>query len=125
MVLERLRRSSFWERQVDVCSPHGGKKNRPVTSFRLLADPSALDEVQRACFSETSTIGLRWRNEERRTLDRRETHATISDGTSVRVKEVVQPTGRTMRKIECDELRAIDGLRARRARKAQAEQGSE
>ena len=47
-----------------------GKKGRPLVEFRLLVRPEALDAVQQLCFIETSTIGLRWRIEQRATLDR-------------------------------------------------------
>ncbi len=47
-----------------------GKKGRPLMEFRLLVRPEALEAVQRLCFIETSTIGLRWRVEQRSTLER-------------------------------------------------------
>jgi uncharacterized protein (TIGR00299 family) protein len=102
-----------------------GKKGRPMTSFRLLVAPAALDAIQQRCFSETSTIGLRWREEERRTLARRITTPAGEDGSTVRVKHVVHPGGEARRKAESDDLRGIDGLQARRARKAQAENAPE
>ncbi len=47
-----------------------GKKGRPLVEFRLLVRPESLSAVQQLCFVETSTIGLRWRIEQRATLDR-------------------------------------------------------
>ena len=100
-----------------------GKKSRPLTSFRVLVDPSLLEPVQRRCFNETSTIGLRWRIEERVTLARRITAADVG-GDSVRVKQIVGPEGIVRGKAESDDLVAIDGLTARRIRKADAESAS-
>ena len=101
-----------------------GKKSRPMMSFRLLADPGVLDAIRRRCFAETSTIGLRWHTEERTMLARKMTTAVTADGSTMRVKRVAHPDGNTSGKAESDDLRAIEGLQARRARKAQAENGS-
>lgn len=100
-----------------------GKKNRPLHAFRLIVDPAALDSAIQAVFHETSTIGLRWRLEQRSILDR-ETSTLNIDDTSVRVKRVQQPGGETTSKAESDDLSDHDGLRARRAAKLRAEGGS-
>ncbi len=49
-----------------------GKKGRPLAEFRVLARPDAADAIARACFTETSTLGLRVRDERRRVLRRAE-----------------------------------------------------
>lgn len=100
-----------------VLIPAQGKKGRPVTMFQLLAAPDALRRCSDAIFAETSTIGLRWTLSERVVLPREVRHA--DDG--VRVKEVRRPDGRLTRKAESDDLRAIDGLLGRRARKSSHE----
>lgn len=94
-----------------------GKKGRPLTEFRLLVRPEALDAVQRLCFIETSTIGLRWRVEQRSTLER---SADLS-GSDIRVKRVNRPGGATTAKAESDDLTSIDSLAGRRTAKSEAE----
>jgi uncharacterized protein (TIGR00299 family) protein len=94
-----------------------GKKGRPLTEFRLLVRPEALDAVQRLCFIETSTIGLRWRVEQRSTLER---SADLS-ASDIRVKRVNRPDGAATAKAESDDLASIDSLAGRRAAKSEAE----
>lgn len=101
-----------------------GKKSRPLTSFRLLADPALREAIAQRCLAETTTIGLRWRLESRSTLVRHTTTVRTSDGTSVRVKHVVRPEGLTTRKAESDDLKDVAGLEYRRVRKTDAEDDS-
>ena len=54
-----------------------GKKGRPLHGFRLLVAPEAVEDVAERCLVETSTIGLRWRIETRRVLERRQ--STVAD----------------------------------------------
>lgn len=98
-----------------------GKKSRPLESFRLLVRPAALEEVKARCFAETSTIGLRWRIEERAVLPR-EAATALVEGETVRVKGVVRPDGERTRKAESDDLRHAS-LAERRRLKAAAEAG--
>ncbi|HET7882999.1 MAG TPA: LarC family nickel insertion protein [Acetobacteraceae bacterium] len=99
-----------------VLVPAIGKKGRPVHTFRLLVEPGAQDDVAAACFTETSTIGLRWHTEQRMVLPR-----TASTTGPLRVKTVTRPSG-SSRKVESDDLGAIAGLGARRAAKRVAEE---
>jgi pyridinium-3,5-bisthiocarboxylic acid mononucleotide nickel chelatase len=99
-----------------VLVPAIGKKGRPVHTFRLLVEPGQRELVAEACFTETSTIGLRWQAARRAVLPR-----TISDAGSVRVKTVIRPSGPS-RKAENDDLSRIAGLEARRAAKRAAEE---
>jgi uncharacterized protein (TIGR00299 family) protein len=94
-----------------------GKKGRPLTEFRLLVRPEALEAVQRLCFIETSTIGLRWRVEQRSTLER----STGLSASDIRVKRVNRPGGATTAKAESDDLTSIESLAGRRAAKSEAE----
>ena len=94
-----------------------GKKGRPLVEFRLLIRPEALGAIQQLCFVETSTIGLRWRIEQRATLDR----SVETAASAIRVKRVDRPDGATTAKAESDDLTAIDTLARRRATKAEAE----
>lgn len=98
-------------------APLAGKKGRPLTEFRLLVRPEALDAVQRLCFIETSTIGLRWRVEQRSALER---SADLS-ACDIRVKRVARPDGTTTVKAESDDLASIDSLAGRRTAKWEAE----
>jgi pyridinium-3,5-bisthiocarboxylic acid mononucleotide nickel chelatase len=100
-----------------VLIPAIGKKGRPVQTFRLLIEPGQRELVAEACFTETSTIGLRWQPARRTVLPR-----AISDAGSVRVKTVIRPSGPS-RKAEADDLGRIAGLEARRAAKRAAEEG--
>lgn len=98
--------------------PAQGKKARPVTMFQLLVAPEAVPRCADAIFAETSTIGLRWSVCERLTLPRE----VLAVGDGGRVKQVRRPGGRLTRKAESDDLRAIDGLAARRASKSRREE---
>jgi uncharacterized protein (TIGR00299 family) protein len=80
-----------------------GKKGRPLTAFRLLVSPAALDAVAEQCLVETSTIGVRWHIEQRRVLPREEETVT-REGARLRRKAVVRPGGAVTRKAESDDL---------------------
>lgn len=97
-----------------------GKKGRIVTSFRVLAQPDRLDDVNPLIFTETSTIGLRWHLEQRACLFRKPHAVPHKDGV-LRVKEVMRPDGSSSRKTESDDVASHAGLEKRRALKAKAE----
>ncbi len=99
-----------------VLVPAIGKKARPVHSFRLLVAPPQRDLVAEACFTETSTIGLRWQEARRAVLPR-----ALADAGPLRVKTAARPSGPS-RKAESDDLVQIAGLEARRAAKRAAEE---
>jgi hypothetical protein len=92
-----------------------GKKGRPLADFRLLVQPHAADAIAQACFTETSTLGLRWRDERRRVLRRTEVTATI-DGVTVSAKVAVRPRGERTAKAAQDGVESTRGLGARRRR---------
>ena len=46
------------------------KKSRPATMLSVLCQHSALEKIQEIIFTETSTFGIRYREMDRRTLDR-------------------------------------------------------
>jgi uncharacterized protein (TIGR00299 family) protein len=46
------------------------KKSRPATMLSVLCDPSAFEKIQEIIFAETSTFGIRYREMNRKTLDR-------------------------------------------------------
>ncbi len=95
-----------------------GKKGRPVTDFRLLAAPGAAEAAIEACFRETSTLGLRVREDRRRILKRDE---VAVGAPAVAVKRARRPEGETTAKAAHDDVRAPDSLAARRSARADAE----
>jgi uncharacterized protein (DUF111 family) len=95
-----------------------GKKGRPMQSFRLLVRIDAGDAAAEACFVETSTIGLRLREERRHLLAR---EGTTAHG--VPVKTVQRPHRRTV-KAESDALTG-PSLASRRTLKRKAEDGDD
>ena len=98
-----------------------GKKGRPVADFRLLIVPAAREAVSRACFLETSTIGLRWHREQRFCLKRSD-ESFSGEGLRLRRKRVARPDGSFSCKVESDDLEGRDGLAGRRRLKALGEQ---
>lgn len=98
-----------------------GKKGRPVVDFRLLLQPQALAAVSRLCFSETSTLGLRWRREQRFCLER-SSDRVETDGGTLRRKRSLRLDGATALKVESDDIAHYDGLIRRRQVKRRAEQ---
>ncbi len=97
-----------------------GKKGRPVIDFRLLSKPEAADAAALSCFNETSTLGLRLRDERRRVLQRSEVDVAV-DGTALRVKLASRPDGAQSAKTAADDLVSTPGHGARRRTRAAAE----
>jgi uncharacterized protein (TIGR00299 family) protein len=97
-----------------------GKKGRPLTWFRVMAREDALDAVRLACLQQTSTLGLRWRIEERVVLVREERDS----GGGPRVKAATRPDGTVTVKAESDDLRDARDLADRRRRQRDAERGA-
>jgi uncharacterized protein (DUF111 family) len=97
-----------------------GKKGRVAADFRLLVAPEALDGVVAACFTETSTLGLRVREERRRILPRQEMAASIEGGER-RVKVAERPDGGRTAKAAHDEVANASGLDTRRRERRSAE----
>ena len=97
-----------------------GKKGRPLADFRLLVQPHAADAIAQACFTETSTLGLRWREERRRVLRRTEVTATV-DGAQASVKVAERPGGERTAKAAQDNVDSTRGLGDRRRLNATAE----
>ena len=97
-----------------------GKKGRPVTDFRVLAEVATAETVVRSCFVETSTLGLRLREERRRLLSRAEM-ATAIDGSPLRVKVAQRPDGKRTAKTAHDDVATAPGLAARRLARAAGE----
>jgi uncharacterized protein (TIGR00299 family) protein len=108
---------------VDVLqSPAFGKKGRLTSQVQVLADADALEPVIRACFTETTTLGVRWRAERRAVLERT-TETYVGRQGSVRVKSATRPAGGVTGKAELDDVAEAPGGRAGRDRlRREAEQ---
>ena len=96
-----------------------GKKGRPLAEFRLLAKPHTAEAVAQACFTETSTLGLRLREDRRRVLRRTEVTATV-DGAKMSVKVAERPGGKRSAKAAQEDVAATRGLAERRRRRSAA-----
>jgi len=95
-------------------TPAFGKKGRLTMHIQLLAEIANLESVFDACFSETTTIGLRYQIMQRRKLARAST-AVEAAGRQMRVK-VTERLGRKTAKVESDDLLNVIGGRAERER---------
>ena len=91
--------------------PAFGKKGRMMMQVQILAAPPALEAVTAACFTETTTIGLRHELVRGVALSRRD-HTVEADGRALRVKTVQRPQGTTA-KTEADDVAPLAGHAAR------------
>lgn len=96
-----------------------GKKGRFTMMVQVLLQADAKDRVIEACFSETTTLGLRW-TLENRTILRRE-HIETQPGHLVKVAQ--RPGGLTA-KIEMDNLDSLQGGHNERQRTRESEERS-
>lgn len=99
--LDRLR--AFDDVLDIVQTPVFGKKGRLATSLRLLVRPDACEAVIKACFAETTTLGVRWHIEQRVALTRR--MATSDSGIAVKLAR--RPSGDVTAKTESDDIADI------------------
>ena len=93
-----------------------GKKGRPMSDFRLLLKPAAFAAIAKLCFVETTTIGLRWRNERRICLQRSQETLAVA-GERLSRKRTQRPDGLASLKVESDDIARFAGLAARRRMK--------
>ena len=99
-----------------------GKKGRPLAAFRVIARPHAAEDIAQRCFLETSTLGVRMREERRRVLRRDEVVTATSNGASTHVKVAERPGGLRTAKAADDDVARERGLDARRRAAAAAVQ---
>ena len=95
-------------------TPAFGKKGRITMHIQLLTEVADMEGVFDACFSETTTIGLRFQIMQRRKLARASTTVEAA-GRQMRVKVTERP-GRKTAKVEADDLLNVIGGRAERER---------
>lgn len=82
-----------------------GKKGRMTAQLQLLVDPAYREVVCASCFTQTTTIGLRLQDVERRILPRRQVSTTV-EGSPVRVKLSRRGHGESA-KAEADDIAAL------------------
>lgn len=93
-----------------------GKKGRHATGVRILVLPEFKDQLIRDSFIRTSTLGVRYSEVNRYTLNRVERN---TDG--VRVKVAKRPGDYLTAKAESDDLHTVESLQQRRTGAARAE----
>jgi uncharacterized protein (TIGR00299 family) protein len=99
--------------------PLFGKKGRMATRVHVVAREGAGEAVARACFVETTTIGLRCQRLERRTLARADVVTAGEQAERLRVKLCERPNAVTA-KAEMDDLARQPGGHAWRERERRA-----
>jgi uncharacterized protein (DUF111 family) len=78
---------------LDVCLiPIQMKKGRPGFLLRVISEPASRQGLTTLLFSETSTIGLRLRREQRLTLPR-QTVTVATPWGELAAKQITTPTG--------------------------------
>jgi uncharacterized protein (TIGR00299 family) protein len=89
-----------------------GKKGRPCTGFRVLALPAEADRIAQAVFAQTSTLGLRLRQDQRFVLPRE---------SAAEAKRAIRPLATTV-KADSDTTASLPTLAERRAKARGSEQ---
>jgi uncharacterized protein (TIGR00299 family) protein len=105
-----------------------GKKGRMAVSIRVLCRIEAIETAIEACFVETTTIGLRYRIEQRMLLEREEVSVTAGVAGPLGAKRVTRPDGVTTMKVDMDALAreaSGQGGRARVRRLAEGDDDGE
>ena len=97
-----------------------GKKGRMATQVQVLAAPDALDAAIRACFTETTTIGLRFHTVRGAALRRIAEEVAVGER-SLRVKLVERPGGLVTAKAEASDVTGDPSHAARAALRQDAE----
>ena len=77
-----------------TAAPVVGKQGRATQRIEILLHGAHLEEVSEACFRETTTLGLRWHELERRVLPRQEYRVDVAHR-EVPVKRAERPGGAT------------------------------
>lgn len=115
--LDRLRATAG---VLDVLqAPAYGKKGRMTIQVQVLARRDAIESVMAACFTETTTLGVRWELARRAVLERGSRGHEADDG-AVGVKYVERPGGVTTAKAEIGDVANMEGGHAARTRRRRA-----
>jgi hypothetical protein len=92
---------------VDVFSYTGhGKKQRVSFAVRVLCTPEQRDQAVAACMVQTTTLGVRVRNDMRYILPRQHAEVTLDHG-AVGVKIAQRPDGSLSAKAEHDDIETL------------------
>ncbi|HKG92995.1 MAG TPA: nickel pincer cofactor biosynthesis protein LarC [Gemmatimonadaceae bacterium] len=91
------------------------KKGRPGLRIEVLAEPGRADELQRALFAQTSTLGVRRWTVERHALDRSTARVEVL-GQAVSVKVTILPDGTRRAKPEFEDVYRVAQSTGRTAR---------
>ena len=101
---------------VDVLqAPAFGKKGRVTVQVQILAAVDAVERVSCACFTETTTLGLRWHTARRAVLQR-SVETYVGRAGSIQVKAAARPSGVVTGKAELDDVADASGGFAERTR---------
>jgi pyridinium-3,5-bisthiocarboxylic acid mononucleotide nickel chelatase len=100
-----------------------GKKGRLAILVRVLCRVEAIDPVIEACFLQTTTIGLRWRVEQRIELRREDVELNAAD-VALSGKTVTRPDGRATTKADMDVLARQGRTQHERARARRLAEGN-
>ncbi|WP_099867970.1 LarC family nickel insertion protein [Pararhizobium haloflavum] len=102
--------------------PLYGKKGRLATQVQILVEPQAVEAAARLVLDETTTLGLRIAELQRRKLRRR---SLVDIDEAVRTKLAWRPGGALSVKAEMDDLAALPGgAEGRLRRRRRAERGA-
>lgn len=99
-----------------VSSTLWGKKGRVCFGIEILAETAFVERVARACFEETTTLGVRWRVEDRWKLERWEVVAETAAFGQAPVKVARRPQGELTAKLEADFVLERDATLRERTR---------
>jgi uncharacterized protein (TIGR00299 family) protein len=89
-------------------TPVFGKKGRVAAQIQVLVRPTARSLALEHCFTETTTLGVRWHPVQRAVLERM-TASVETGGHKVRVKRARRPGGITTSKAEMEDLAVESG----------------
>lgn len=104
---EALRQLRDTHGVIDVLQRPGfGKKGRLFSQIQILVECGCEDDVAKACFAQTTTLGVRLNRIERQVLDRTASvqHDTQKDNRQIRVKSAQRPNGEITVKAEMDDI---------------------
>lgn len=95
--------------------PMQGKKGRNAVGIRLMVGAGQVEAAIEACFTQTSTLGLRQQQVLRRILPREHVRADLGPGDSISAKRTIRPGGRASIKVDSDVLATTGTLEERRS----------
>lgn len=107
-----------------VQAPVTAKKGRLAISLRILCRVDTIDQVIEACFSQTTTIGLRWRVEQRVELIREDVEV-VASGATLGAKTARRPDGNTTTKVDMYALAGHGSTQRERARTRRRAEGNQ